>query len=97
MVELVRADRSPYELSKKFEPTVVTISSWVKRGELDEDHRADGPTTDERNNLARLRRENKQLQLEREILAHRPYVLLGKAATWFVRETDSIPPESSSS
>ena len=89
MVELVRAGRSPYELSQEFEPTAVTISSWVKRADLDEGRRADGLTTDERNELARLRRENKQLRLEREILA--------KAAAWFARETDSIPPESSSS
>jgi transposase len=53
----------------------VTISSWVKRADLDEGRRADGLTTDERNELARLRRENKQLRLEREILAHRPNVL----------------------
>lgn len=67
----------------------MTISSWVKQADLDEGRRADGLTTNERNELARLRRENKQLRLEREILA--------KAAAWFARETDSIPPESSSS
>ncbi len=89
MVELVRAGCSPYELSKEFEPTAVTISSWVKQADLDEGRRADGLTTNERNELARLRRENKQLRLEREILA--------KAAAWFARETDSIPPGSSSS
>jgi len=89
MTELVRDGRSPYELSKEFEPTAVTISNWVKQADLDEGRRADGLTTDERNELARLRRENKRLRLEREILA--------KAAAWFARETDSIPPESSSS
>jgi len=69
MVELVRAGRSPYELSKEFEATMVTISSWVKQADLDEGRRADGLTTDERNELARLQRENNQLRLEREILA----------------------------
>jgi transposase len=78
MVELVRSGRSPYELSKEFEPTAVTISSWVKQADLDEGRRADGLTTDERNELARLRRENKQLRIEREILAHRPNVLREK-------------------
>ena len=89
MVELVRTRRTPYELSREFEPTAVTISNRVKQADLDEGRRADGLTTEERNELTRLRRENKRLRLEREILA--------KAAAWFARETDSIPPESSSS
>lgn len=89
IVELVRAGRSPYELAKEFEPTAVTISSWVKQADLDEGRRSDGLTTDERNELARLRRENKRLRLEREILA--------KAAAWFAQETDTLPPKDSSS
>ena len=89
MVELVRTGRTPYELSREFEPTAVTISNWVKQADLDEGRRADGLTTKERDELTHLRRENKRLRLEREILA--------KAAAWFARETDSIPPESSSS
>ena len=89
IVELVRTGRTPYELSREFEPTAVTISNWVKQADLDEGRRADGLTTEERNELTRLRRENKRLRLEREILA--------KAAAWFARESDSIPPESSSS
>ena len=89
MVELVRSGRSPYELSKQFEPTAVTISNWVKQADLDEGRRADGLTTDERKELAQLRRENKRLRLEREILA--------KAAAWFAQETNSVPPKDSSS
>ncbi len=89
MVELVRSGRTPYELSKQFEPTAVTISNWVKQADLDEGRRADGLTTDERKELARLRRENKRLRLEREILA--------KAAAWFAQETDTLPPKDSSS
>ena len=89
MIELVRSGRTPYELSKQFEPTAVTISNWVKQADLDEGRRADGLTTDERKELARLRRENKRLRLEREILA--------KAAAWFAQETDSLPSRDSSS
>lgn len=89
IVELVRAGRSPEDLAREFEPTGVTIRSWVKQADLDEGHRQDGLTTAEREEIVRLRRENKQLRLEREIPA--------KAAAWFARETGSIPPESSSS
>ena len=89
LVELVRAGRSPEELAEKFEPSAQAIRNWVKQADLDEGRREDGLTTDEREEIRRLRRENKTLRLEREILK--------KAAAWFARETGSIPPESSSS
>ena len=89
IVELVRAGHSPEDLAREFEPTSVTIRSWVKQADIDEGRRQDGLTTTEREEIIQLRRENKQLRLEREILA--------KAAAWFARETGSIPPKSSSS
>lgn len=89
MVELVRAGRTPNELAAEFEPTAESIRNWVKQAEIDEGQRSDGLTTDEQQELARLRRENKQLRLEREILA--------KATAWFARETGSVPSKSSSS
>lgn len=89
MVELVRCGRSPEELSREFEPTPQAIRTWVRQADRDQGVRADGLTTEEREELRRLRRENKQLREEREILK--------KAAAWFARETDSIPPKSSSS
>ena len=89
MVELVRSGRSPEELAKEFEPSGPSIRSWVKQADLDEGRREDGLTTAEREELTRLRRENRQLREEREILA--------KAAAWFARETDSIPPKDSGS
>ena len=89
MVELVRAGRTPEELAKDFEPTAQSIGNWVRQADRDEGQRSDGLTTGEREELNRLRRENRQLRQEREILA--------KAAAWFARETDSIPPRSSNS
>ncbi len=89
MVELVRAGRTPRELAKEFEPSEPTIRSWVAQADRDEGRRADGLTTQERKELARLRRENKQLRIEREILS--------KAAAWFARETDTIPQKDSRS
>ncbi len=89
MVELVRARRSPDELAREFEPSSQTIRNWVRQADLDEGLREDGLTTEEREELRRLRRENKRLRTEREILA--------KAAAWFARETGSLPRDSSSS
>jgi transposase len=89
MIELVRAGRTPEELAREFEPSGQTIRNWVQQADRDDGRRPDGLTTDERQEMVRLRRENKQLRLEREILA--------KAAAWFARETGSVPDGSSSS
>jgi transposase len=89
MVELVRAGRMPDDLAKEFEPSGQAIRNWVAQANRDEGRREDGLTTAERDELSRLRREVKQLKLEREILS--------KAAAWFARETNAIPPKGSSS
>ena len=89
MVEMVRAGSSPEKLAKEFEPTSQTIRNWVAQTDRDEGRSQDGLTTAEREELRKLRRENRQLRVEREILK--------KAAAWFARETDSVPPKSSSS
>lgn len=69
MVELVRIGRTPEELSREFEPTAQTIRNWVEQADRDEGRRSDGLTTEEREELRRLRRENRQLRVERKILA----------------------------
>jgi transposase len=89
MVELVRAGRTPEQLAKEFEPSAQAIRNWVAQADRDEGRREDGLTTVEREELSRLRRENRQLKLERDILS--------KAAAWFARETDVIPPKGSNS
>ena len=90
MVELVRAGRTPEELSREFEPSAQTIRNWVQQsGGIAESQSEGGLTSAEREELRRLRRENRQLREEREILA--------KAAAWFARETGSIPSRSSDS
>jgi len=89
MVELVRAGRKPEEHSWEFKPSAQAIHNWVKQADLDEGKRKDGLTTLEREELARLHRDNKQLWLEREILS--------MAAAWFARVTKSIPSKGSDS
>jgi transposase len=89
MIELVRSGRSPESLAKEFEPTAQAIRNWVAQAERDAGRRDDGVTTAERDEINRLRREVKQLKLERDILS--------KAAAWFARETDVIPPKGSDS
>jgi transposase len=89
MIELVRSGRKPEQLAKEFEPTAQAIRNWVAQAERDEGRRDDDPATAEREEITRLRRENRQLKLERDILS--------KAAAWFARETDVIPPKGSDS
>jgi transposase len=68
MVEQVRSGRTPEELSREFEPTAQSIWNWVRQAERDQGVRLDGLTTDEREELRRLRREIKVVREEREIL-----------------------------
>ena len=89
MVRLVRSGRTPQELAREFEPSAQAIRNWVKQTELDEGSRTDGLKTEEREELARLRRENARLKEEREILS--------KAAAWFAQETEKKSKRSSSS
>ena len=89
LIELVRAGQTPEELSRKFEPSAQTIRNWVRQADLDAGKRHDGLTTAEREELVRLRRENRVLREEREILK--------KAAAWFAKESDSSPPKRSGS
>ncbi len=89
MVELVRAGRTPAELAKEFEPSENSIQNWVRQADLDAKNGKGGLTTPEREELTYLRRENRRLKIEREILK--------KAAAWFARETGKLPGESSSS
>ncbi len=89
VVELVRSGRTPSELARDYEPTAQTICNWVAQADRDTGVRSDGLTSIEHEELRRLRKENRQLREEREILA--------KAAAWFAQETHSIPQKSSSS
>ena len=89
IIELVRNGRTPEELGRQFEPSAHAIRNWVKQAGLDAGERTDGLTTEEREELRRLRREVRQLREERAILS--------KAAAWLARETNTIPSNDSSS
>ena len=69
MVELARSGRTPEELSREFGPTAQSIRNWLTQADRDEGRRADGLTTAERQELVRLRRENRQLKMERDTLS----------------------------
>ena len=73
IVDLVRFGRSPDHLAREFEPSAQSIRNWVVQADRDDGRRDDGMTTAEREELRRLRRENRCLREAREILAkHRP-------------------------
>ena len=78
MVGLVRSGRTPASLAKEFGPTPWSISLWGKQDDRDAGKGDGGLTSTEREELARLRRENRKLKEEREILS--------KAAAWFATE-----------
>ena len=85
---LHRAGRSIEELAKEFEPCAATIHTWVKQAERDAGRRADVLSSAEKEELRRLRQENRQLRQERDILA--------KAAAWFA-QSDAMSSRSSNS
>ena len=70
-------------MAREFEPSEQTIRNWVRQADLDEGLRSDGLTTRTRKEMRELKRENKRLRMERDILK--------KAAAWFARESGSIP------
>ena len=95
MIELVRAGRDPEDLAREFEPTAQSIRAWVAQADRQEGRREVKSTSAdaalsaaEREGLARLRREDKQPRLERDMLS--------RAAAWFARETGAVPPSGSS-
>ena len=96
MIELVRAGRDPTDLAREFEPSAQAIRNWVAEADRSEGRREVArPTADpsltgvERDELVRLRRENRQLKQERDILS--------RATAWFARETGVLPSGSSGS
>lgn len=92
MVELVRAGRKPTQLAREFAVTAQSISTWVAQAAADNGKPArnkDVLSSAEREELARLRRENRQLRVERDILA--------KATAWFAVKGDKTSIGSSNS
>src|SRR5918995_1208729 len=77
-IELLRAGRSPRELSGSLGVSEQTLRNWRRQDQIDRHERDDGLTTDERAELARLRRENTRLRQERD--------LLKRAAAFFATE-----------
>jgi transposase len=92
MVELVHAGRTPAELSREFNVTAQSITNWVGQAAIDSGKplpNREGLTTVEREELARLRRQLRQVQQERDILA--------KATAWFASRSDATSTKSSDS
>lgn len=80
-VGLVRSGRSIRDVSESLGVSVQSLRNWVKQDQLDRRERDDGLTSDEREELRRLRRENARLKQEREILK--------RAAAFFARESET--------
>src|SRR5271169_5986373 len=77
-VELVRSSgRSILEVARDLDLTETAVRDWVKKAEI-EDGKRPGLTAEERDELKALRKENRLLRMERD--------LLKKAAAFFATE-----------
>ena len=86
MVDLARSGRTAASLSKQFGCSAMAIGTWIKQAARDGGKSDGGLSSAEREELTRLRRENRRLKEEREILS--------KAAAWFA--TENVPSKRSS-
>jgi transposase len=81
-VRLARTSGRPLaEIARDLGCSLESLRHWVKQTRIDAGE-AEGLTSDEREELRRLRRENRILREEREILK--------KAAAFFARESDPL-------
>lgn len=62
IIELARNGRSVVELASEFEPSEQTIRNWIQQAELVSGKLSDGLNTQEKQELSRLRKENRRLQ-----------------------------------
>jgi len=72
LIELVHVGRSPEELAKEFRCSPQSIRNWMAQAAIDKGKPSSsksGLSSAEREELARLRRQVCQLQMERDILA----------------------------
>jgi transposase len=83
MVLLYRSGRGFNDLAAEFGVTSWRIRQWVKRFDRDAGTGDVGLTGEERPELTRLRRENRQLREEREILSI--------ATAWFAKASTATP------
>src|SRR3954454_14759333 len=80
-VQMLRAGRTPRELSESLGVSEKTLRNLRRQEQVDRHERDDGLTSDERYDLRRLRRENVRLKQERD--------LLKRAAAFFARDSES--------
>lgn len=79
MVEMVRGGRTLESVAEEFGPPAQTIRDWVRDADREEGSQSEGSTGAAQRELRRLRRENRRLREEVEILK--------KADAWFSRES----------
>jgi transposase len=71
------------------------LRNWIRQADLNEGRRTDGLTSAEREELTRLRRENRVLKDEREILKKVPMILgsppqMKMVVRWRILADDSV-------
>jgi transposase len=79
-LQMLRAGRTPKELSESLGVSEQTLRNWRRQDQVDRHERDDGLTSQEREELRQLRRENARLRQERD--------LLKRAAAFFAAENE---------
>jgi len=80
-VRMVREIGNLAKVARDLELTESSLRNWVKQADIDEGHGPEGAlTSEEREELRRLRRENRRLQMERDFAK--------KAAAFFAKDLD---------
>jgi len=89
VLELIRSGRTANAIAREYKISRQTSPTGSKQDDIDTGRRSDGLSTSENAEVTKLRKKVRELEIERDILK--------KAAAWFARETDSIPPKFSNS
>jgi transposase len=89
-VRLARVSEKPkIEMARELGMSIETVRQWIRQAAIDAGQRHDGLTSEERDELRRLRKEVRRLRKEVRILREEREILV-QAAAFFAKGTSSM-------